>query len=100
MPAPKLPSDDPDLVDRMFAYMLEVLPELAGRTEDVKRVIREEFGGAEHWVRSHRSAKRAQTAVDVLRYFNGANASEVARLLKISRGSVYRHLKQAGRAKA
>jgi Mor family transcriptional regulator len=98
MPAPKRFEDDPDLVDRMFDYMLGVLPELAARADEVKTTIRDEFGGAEHWVRTNQKTQRAQTAADVLRYFNGKNASEVARLLRISRATVYRCLKQAGRS--
>jgi transcriptional regulator of acetoin/glycerol metabolism len=93
---------DPDLVDRIFDYVLDLLPELAGREADIKTAIREEFGGEEQYVRSGQADQRAvrsrALAAEVLSLFNGRNATEVARSLRISRATVYRLLKQSGRA--
>ncbi|MEY2689934.1 MAG: hypothetical protein RL375_4134 [Pseudomonadota bacterium] len=92
---------DPDLVDRIFDYMLQLLPELAARAPEIKGAIRDEFGGAESYVRTGlaelRSQRTATLATEVLSHFNGRNASEVARRLNISRATVYRLLKQPGR---
>ena len=92
---------DPDLVDRIFEYVLEMLPELGSRTEEVKEAVRLEFGGAEAYVRSEvvrrRQERSAALATEVLSLFNGRNATEVARRLNISRATVYRMLKQPGR---
>ncbi|MGK2897216.1 MAG: hypothetical protein ACSLE9_00815 [Burkholderiaceae bacterium] len=96
---------DPDLVDRIFEYIVQLLPELAGRHLDVKRAIRDEFASERVYVRraggerSRRSADEPHPlAGEVLRMFNGRNATEVARELRISRATVYRLLKQPGRA--
>ena len=40
--------------------------------------------------------RRLRTARQVLRLFNGCNATEVARELNVGRATVYRVLKQAG----
>lgn len=85
---------DPDLVDRIFDYVVQLLPELADRAEEVKEAVRQDFGGQVMvYVRKEGSRRLAQ---QVLQLFNGRNASEVARELKISRATVYRYLKQPG----
>lgn len=96
---------EPDLVDRIFDYLLLMSPRLAEALEDVgqaKEAVRDEFGGEKVYVRSGNSAaKRTQEsramAEKVLSLFNGRNASEIARELNISRATVYRLLKQSGR---
>lgn len=85
---------DADLVDRIFAYIVEQLPELAGRAPEVKAAVREEFAGIETYVCKRPGDKRQILARQVLSMFNGRNASEVARRLDISRATVYRLLKQ------
>jgi len=89
---------DPDLVDRIFDYIVEQLPEIAGRHLEIKRAIREEFGSARVYVRRRNPGEKSQLALEVARLFNGRNATEVARELQISRGTVYRLLKQPGRS--
>jgi len=88
---------EPDLVDRVFAYILAELPEVADRAIEIKREIRRQLGGSEHYVRNSEADLGAQRAADVLRLFNGRNASEVARQLGTSRATVYRALKQPGK---
>lgn len=91
---------DPDLVDRMFDYVLQILPELADRMDEAKAAVRAEFGGTDSYVRSEetkaRQERSAALAREVLSIFNGRNATEVARRLNISRATVYRMLKQPG----
>lgn len=88
---------DPDLVDRIFEYLLAEFPQLAGpRLDDARKAVREEFAGREVYI-PHRAASEQQVLVrSVLEYFNGRNAAEVGRRLGISRATVYRLLKQAG----
>jgi len=89
---------EPDLVDRIFDYLLAEFPQIAGRPLDAARqAVREEFAGQEVYIAA-RSSERL--AVQVLALFNGRNASEVARRLNISRASVYRYLKQPGGRKS
>lgn len=98
----KLLDQDADLVDRIFGYLLEQMPELAQaaeRLDAVQRNVRQEFGGQEVYVASQTTADRAQLVQQVLHMFNGRNASEVARKLHISRATVYRYLKQAADSK-
>lgn len=87
---------DADLVDRLFEYMLELVPGLAGQAHEIKQGLRAHVGAGEHYVKSVVSEERRAQAQEALRLFNGRNASEVARRLNISRASVYRYLKQAG----
>lgn len=93
---------DPDLVDRVFDYVVELLPELGGtpeRIDEVKQAVRDEFAGEKAWVRSERRKQASRDlARQVLSLFNGRNASEVARRLNIERPSVYRILKRAGKS--
>ncbi|MES2909875.1 MAG: helix-turn-helix domain-containing protein [Pseudomonadota bacterium] len=88
---------DPDLVDRIFEYLLTEFPQIAGdRLEESKKAVRGEFGGQRPYI-----ATRASTdlAKKVLSLFDGRNAREVARRLGVSRGTVYRVIKQAGEEK-
>lgn len=90
----------PDLVDRIFEYLLEQMPELAGGKPALVRVeqaLRREFGGMEVYIPVQSTVERAETVKEVLRRYNFRNATTVARELGISRASVYRILKQAGR---
>lgn len=88
---------EPDLVDRIFDYLLAEFPQLAGpEFVDAKQAVRDEFRGARAYVRHDRREVAQGTARKVLALFNGRNATEVARSLQISRATVYRALKQAG----
>jgi transcriptional regulator of acetoin/glycerol metabolism len=90
---------DPDLVDRMFEYILELLPELAGRADQVKAAVRDEFQGEEVYIakRTKRDTERdrEEARKRVLALYNGRNATTVARQLGIGRTTVFRLLKQA-----
>lgn len=88
---------EPDLVDRIFDYLLAEFPQLAGDAAGVERAqaaVRAEFAGEEVYIQK-RSSK--EIAAEVLRMFNGRNATEVARRLRIHRATVYRYIKQAGK---
>lgn len=91
---------DPDLVDRIFDYLLSEFPHLAGEGEQLDRArhaVREEFRGEEIYIAARPASERERLVRQVLALFNGRNATEVARRLRISRASVYRFIKQAGR---
>lgn len=99
-PAPA-PLAEPDLVDRIFDYLAEQFPEMAQRdagqrVERMKQAMREEFGGIEVYIAKTPPADRHRLVSEVLRMFNGRNASEIARRLQISRATVYRLVKQPG----
>lgn len=90
-------ADEPDLVDRIFEYLLAEFPQLAGdaaRVERAQAAVRAEFAGEEVYIQKRSSR---DIAAEVLRLFNGRNATEVARRLEIHRATVYRYLKQAGK---
>ena len=96
--------DDPDLVDRIFDYVLELLPEIGERAEvlrEAKEAVRQEFAGERVYVAGRKASEREQErqrlAQEILAQFNGRSATEVARRLRIGRATVYRRLKQAGR---
>ncbi len=86
---------EPDLVDRVWDYLLRNLPEIKPRETAIKAELRAEFGGQEVYVRKERAAS---ISAEIGKIYNGRNATEVARRLGISRVSVWRHLKQAGKA--
>lgn len=94
---------EPDLVDRIFDYIAEQFPERFGGAcldadamTSLKAATRAEFGGADAYIPNLSPAERHRRVTEVLRLFNGRNASEVARRLRISRATVYRILKQPG----
>lgn len=96
---------EPDLVDRLWEYVLELLPEeakreIAAHAVEVKQLTRDRFGGIDKaYVRTGHEYRRSQMVDQVLAMFNGRNATEVARRLQISRATVYRILKQPGTPK-
>lgn len=92
---------NPDMVDRIFDYLLEEVPEIRefvkdGRLEQAKSAVRDEFAGQEAYIPVRPPGSSQTLGQQVLSLFNGRNASEVARRLQISRATVYRKLKQAG----
>ena len=62
-----------------------------------KEDVRAEFRGEECYIAGMPATARQERVSQVLALFNGRNSSEVARRLGISRKTVYRHIKQAGR---
>lgn len=83
---------EPDLVDRIFEYLIDAHPEIAGLKLDAARsAVRRELEGGQYYIAKR---KRDDLARQVLSLFNGRNAAEVARKLNISRATVYRCLKQ------
>jgi len=102
----RLTQAEPDLVDRIFDYILSdpVLSAAMQRASaaektsvpKLKAAVRAEFKGEECYIAGRPATARQELAVKVLALFNGRNASEVARRLSISRATVYRHIKQAG----
>ena len=100
--APTLPQIErmPDLVDRIFDYLIETLP--PDVAEEIKNAglrddARSEIGAGYGWVYSASQTARQQRVREVLRLFNGRNATEVARRLNLSKATVYRYIKQPGR---
>lgn len=90
---------DPDLVDRIFEFVLEQIPELGQRAASVKDSIRKEYGGEKHYVRQleeTREARADRIRREVRRMFNGRNSAEVARVLQISKVTVWRCLRRDG----
>jgi len=90
---------EPDLVDRIFDYILDELPEISASVAKFKSAVRAEFAGEECYIAGRPATVRQQQVADVLALFNGRNASEVARRLNIGRTTVYRVLKQARQTK-
>lgn len=91
---------EPDLVDRIFEFLaddhrLAVLD--AQALAALKIAVRAEFRGEECYIASRPASARQELAATVLAMFNGRNATEVARALRIGRATVYRVLKQSGR---
>jgi hypothetical protein len=98
-PVLPLPIADPDIVDRMFELLAEdpALQKMDPQVlAQVKAQLRREFRGE---VRQTSPQDRADPVHKVLSLFNGRNATEIARHLRISRASVYRYIKQAGTAR-
>lgn len=90
-----LVAQEPDLVDRIFEYLLAEFPHIAGEQfAKTKAAVREEFKGEEIYIPARGATERQNLIREVLSLFNGRNATEVARRLHISRASVYRFLKQ------
>jgi Mor family transcriptional regulator len=92
----KLIAAEPDLVDRIFEYILAEMPEIAASVAKHKTAVRAEFAGEDCYIASRPATARQETVQQVLALFNGRNATEVARRLQIGRATVYRILKQPG----
>ena len=94
---------EPDLVDRIFDYLLAEFPQITGQPPEIinnlKTAVRSEFKGEMRYIPDRSPSERQQTVSQILALFNGRNATEVARRLQISRATVYRVLKQPGRPK-
>jgi Mor family transcriptional regulator len=92
-----------EFIDDMRASIEKSLHRL-GVSTDVAALVSSEIAidiahrwqGNEAYIGA-RDLKRMRLAEDVRRRFNGANAREVARELRIGRATVYRLLKTAGR---
>lgn len=91
---------EPDLVDRIFDFIIGQIPEIAREQNllaEAKQAVREEFDGDRLYITSRKQErKRMELAQKVLSMFNGRNATEIARSLQISRATVYRFIKQSG----
>ena len=93
---PVAPFDQGDFADAVFAYLLSEFPQIAGpKYVGAKDALRDHFAGERVYVAKRTQEKREHLAREVLTLFNGRNATEVARRLRISRTQVYRILKQS-----
>ncbi|MDP3651057.1 MAG: helix-turn-helix domain-containing protein [Rhodoferax sp.] len=90
---------DPDLVDRIFDYILAEFPAISEQVSKYKSEVRKEFAGEDCYIAGRPATARQERVGQVLALFNGRNASEVARRLQIGRATVYRVLKQSGPSK-
>lgn len=86
---------EPDLVTAIFDVLIERHPDLAAVREEGEHAVRHRLKGLRGTVTDRPDSDTL--ARRVLSLFNGRNPREVARRLHISRGTVYRVLKQAGR---
>ena len=86
----------PDLVDLIFDCILAEFPEMAPRAGVLKEATRTEFSGDTTYIARRSAIERQKLVNEVLRLFNGRNATEIARRLNISRSTVYRLIKTAG----
>jgi transcriptional regulator of acetoin/glycerol metabolism len=89
--------DSPDLLDSIFAYIEAEFPAMAAQLAELKEATRREFSGEKVWVNRRSALERKRLVNEVLRLFNGRNATVVARRLNIGRATVYRIIKQAGK---
>jgi transcriptional regulator of acetoin/glycerol metabolism len=80
--------DEPDLFDKVLSYLTGILPTLPEKKAlEIEQELRALHGGDTHYIRKHIS-------YNALSAFNGRNASEIARIMGVSRSTVYRKLKQ------
>ncbi len=91
-------SAEPDMIDRLFEYVLAELPDIPGqRLQALKAAVRAEFAGEKQWIAKRPPTERQRLIAEVFALFDGRNATEVARRLGIGRTTVYRILKQPGK---
>ena len=89
---------DPDIVDRMFEFIVEQFPEMSSdRINAMRTATRAEFRGAECYVPVRSPTDRQQLVSEALRLFNGRNATEIARRLHLV-ALVCGHLDPVGQA--
>lgn len=80
----------------MLDRLGELLPEFAQdqkRRSELEAALRKEFGGKEVYVASGMNYEAVR--LEVLRRYNGCNASSLAREFKVGRTSVYRWIEQS-----
>lgn len=87
---------EPDLVDLLVDYVVRLEPTLQPRRGTIEQEMRAEFGGDRWYIQARAETQRQRRVREILALFNGRNASEVARTLRISRATVYRVIKQPG----
>lgn len=87
----------PDLLDLIFKYIEEEFPDMKDRVTSLKTAARKEFSGMGMYIAQRPAAEREKTINEILTLFNGRNATEIARRLNISRATVYRTIKTAGK---
>lgn len=102
----KLLDAEPDLLDLMLDYLFSdpalsaavarICGDPGAKRAELDKAMRPLFKGDVQRIRTRSMTERQNIAQQVLALFNGRNATEVARRLKISRASVYRFLKQPG----
>lgn len=86
-----------DLVGRLLKFLSAEFPHLdADALVKIDVALRSEFKGEHAYIANRPPTDRQKTVAEVLRLFNGYNATEVCRRLNISRATVYRIIKQAG----
>lgn len=88
------PPSDEDLITAVLDYLCQRLPDAAAHRADWEAALRADFGGRRHYVPTKPAATRDQLAQQILALYNGRNASQIARRLRIGRATVYRVLKQ------
>lgn len=85
---------DPDIVDRLFAYLLQQMPELSSRTAELasaERAVRSEFRAERGLhVRSPRDDERQEIRDKIRQYPAGTTCLTIARELGVSRWTVMR----------
>lgn len=95
-PLAAMVAQEPDLVDRIFDYLLAEFPQIAGEQfAQAKTAVRAEFKGETIYIPARGATDRQRRVQEVLSLFNGRNTAEIARRLRISKASVYRYIKQA-----
>ena len=86
---------EPDLVTAIFDVLIESRPDLMALREEGENAVRHRLKGLRGTVTDQPDSDTL--ARRVLSLFNGRNPREVARRLRVSRATVYRILKQAGK---
>jgi hypothetical protein len=87
---------EPDLIDALVSFVVTAHPPLAGKRDEMTADLRAEFGGQRWYISARPETARQRRVREILALFNGRNATEVARVLRISRATVYRVIKQPG----
>lgn len=86
-----------DLLSRIIEIVQQLQPSLSDEMAlEIERSLRAEFAGEQVYIYK-RVAERDKMRIEVMRRFNGRNATEIARELGIGRTTVYRILKTSGK---
>jgi Mor family transcriptional regulator len=88
------PIQEPDLVDAILDWIVSRHPDMKEKAPSLMADIRADWGASRHYVRAGSQTERQRRISQALSLFNGRNATEVARPVGVSRGTVYRIVKQ------